>query len=57
MHSNYLNSVIRQLRDQQVRFAPRERQIEQADSAERLLKRTRSEADVHLEIRLSPGHE
>ena len=37
MHSNYLNSVIRQLRDQQVRFAPRERQIEQADSAERLL--------------------
>ncbi len=37
MHSDYLNPVIRQLRDQQVRFAPRERKIEQADQAERLL--------------------
>lgn len=37
MHTDYLNPVIRQLRDQQVRFAPREKQIEQTDSAERLL--------------------
>lgn len=37
MHSDYLNPVIRQLRDQQVRFAPREKKIEQAQQAERLL--------------------
>jgi RNA polymerase primary sigma factor/RNA polymerase sigma factor len=37
MHTDYLNPVIRQLRDQQVRFAPREKQIEQTDLAERLL--------------------
>ncbi|MCE5268167.1 MAG: sigma-70 family RNA polymerase sigma factor [Planctomycetaceae bacterium] len=38
MHSNYLNPAIRQLRDQQVRFAPREKRIEQAAQAERLLR-------------------
>jgi RNA polymerase primary sigma factor len=37
MHANYLNPAIRQLRDQQVRFAPREKKIEQADRAEKLL--------------------
>jgi RNA polymerase primary sigma factor len=37
MHSEYLNPVIRQLRDQQVRFAPRDKKIEQVDRAERLL--------------------
>jgi len=37
MHSEYLNPVIRQLRDQQVRFAPRDRKIEQANQAEKLL--------------------
>src|SRR5512141_2099191 len=37
MHTGYLTPVIRQLRDQQVRFAPREKQIEQMHSAERLL--------------------
>jgi len=37
MHTDYLNPVIRQLRDQQVRFAPRDKKIEQADQAERLL--------------------
>jgi RNA polymerase primary sigma factor len=37
MHTNYLNPAIRQLRDQQVRFAPREKKIEQAGQAERLL--------------------
>ena len=34
---DYLNPVIRQLRDQQVRFAPREKKIEQVDRAEKLL--------------------
>jgi RNA polymerase primary sigma factor len=37
MHSNYLNPAIRQLRDQQVRFAPREKRMEQAAQAEKLL--------------------
>jgi len=37
MHTDYLNPAIRELRDQQVRFAPRERKIEQANQAERLL--------------------
>jgi len=37
MHSDYMNPAIRQLCDQQVRFAPREKKIEQADLAEKLL--------------------
>ena len=37
MHTDYLTLAIRQLRDQQVRFAPHEKQIQQADSAEKLL--------------------
>jgi hypothetical protein len=37
MHTDYLNPAIRQLRDQQVRFAPREKKIDQVSQAERLL--------------------
>ena len=37
MHTDYMNPAIRQLRDQQVRFAPREKKIEQAAQAEKLL--------------------
>ena len=37
MHTDYLSPAIRQLRDQQVRFAPYEKQVQQAASAERLL--------------------
>ena len=37
MHTDSLSPAIRQLRDQQVRFATCEKQIEQADSAEKLL--------------------
>lgn len=37
MHTDYLNPGIKQLRDQQVRFAPREKKIEQVNRAERLL--------------------
>ncbi len=43
MHSDYLNPAIRQLRDQQVRFAPREKKIEQVEQAERLLGELDSE--------------
>ncbi len=39
MHADYVSSAIRQLRDQQVRFAPREKKIEQVNRAERLLDR------------------
>jgi RNA polymerase primary sigma factor/RNA polymerase sigma factor len=37
MHTNYWSPAIRQLRDQQVRSAPYKKQIQQADSAEKLL--------------------
>jgi RNA polymerase primary sigma factor/RNA polymerase sigma factor len=37
MHTDYLNPAIRQLRDQLVRFAPREKKIEQVNLAEKLL--------------------
>jgi RNA polymerase primary sigma factor/RNA polymerase sigma factor len=37
MHTDYMNPAIRQLRDQQVRFAPREKKIDQVAQAERLL--------------------
>jgi RNA polymerase primary sigma factor/RNA polymerase sigma factor len=37
MHSDYHNPIIRQLRDQQVRFAPREKKIEQVNRAEKLI--------------------
>jgi hypothetical protein len=37
MHSDYRSSIMRQLRDQQVRYAPRERKLEQVENAERLM--------------------
>jgi RNA polymerase primary sigma factor len=37
MNANYFSPVLKQLRDQQVRFAPRDQQLEQANRAERLL--------------------
>ena len=37
MHTDYMNPAIRQLRDQQVRFAPREKKIEQVNQAEKLI--------------------
>jgi RNA polymerase primary sigma factor/RNA polymerase sigma factor len=37
MHSDYRNPILRQLRDQQVRFAPRDKKIEQVNRAEKLL--------------------
>lgn len=43
MHQDYRIGLIRELRDQQVRFAPRTRRLEQAERAERLL------ADLDLE--------
>jgi len=37
MHQEYRVSLIRELRDQQVKFAPRSKRLEQAERAERLL--------------------
>lgn len=37
MHTGYMNPAIRELRDQQVRFAPRDKKMEQVDQAEKLL--------------------
>ena len=37
MHSNYQNVILRELRDQQVRYAPREKKVEQINRAEKLL--------------------
>jgi RNA polymerase primary sigma factor len=37
MHKDYLNSALRQLRDSQVRYAPRDKKIDQANRAEKLL--------------------
>lgn len=37
MHRQYETSVIKQLRDQQVRYAPREKKVDQVNRAERLL--------------------
>lgn len=38
MHTGYQTSILRELRDQQVRYAPREKKVEQAFRAERLLE-------------------
>ena len=43
MHTDYINPAIRELRDQQVRFAPRERKLEQVNRAELLLNELESE--------------
>lgn len=37
MHQDYRVSLIRELRDQQVKYAPRQKRLEQAERAERLL--------------------
>jgi RNA polymerase primary sigma factor len=37
MHADYVSPVMRELRDQQVRFAPREKKLEQVNRAEKLL--------------------
>ena len=37
MHTEYLTPTIRELRDQQVRFAPREKKLDQVNRAEKLL--------------------
>ncbi len=50
MHSDYKCAAIRELRDQQVRFAPREKKVEQADNAERLLRDIQPDRDYNYEF-------
>ncbi len=56
MHSDYQIPVLRELRDQQVRFAPREKKVEQLDRAEKLLHEIDAERDLHIRISLFPNH-
>ena len=49
MHTTYTNSVIKQLCDQQVRFAPREKKLEQANRAERLIAELDKDRDYSYE--------
>ena len=49
MHTDYINPAIRELRDQQVRFAPRAKKIEQVDRAEKLLSELEQERTYSYE--------
>ena len=50
MHTDYRCDAIRELRDQQVRFAPREKKIEQVDAAENLLRDIQSKRNYNYEF-------
>ncbi|MEM8734196.1 MAG: sigma-70 family RNA polymerase sigma factor [Planctomycetota bacterium] len=50
MHQNYRIGLIRELRDQQVRFAPRIKRMEQAERAERLLSELDMSRDYPFEF-------
>jgi RNA polymerase primary sigma factor len=50
MHSDYKCDSMRALRDQQIRFVPRDKKIEQVDSAERLLRDVQPDRDYNFEF-------
>lgn len=50
MHTDYKCDSIRELRDQQVRFAPRDKKIEQVDCAEKLLRDIQLDRDYNFEF-------
>lgn len=50
MHTDYRIALIRELRDQQVRFAPRVKRLEQAERAERLLSELDLQRDYPYEF-------
>ena len=50
MHIDYKCDSIRELRDQQVRFAPRNRKVEQLDAAEKLLHEINVRQDYNFEF-------
>jgi len=63
MHSQYKCESIGELRDQQVRFAPREKKIQQIDNAEQLLREIQIDKTYNFEFvcfritgfRMDPG--
>jgi len=50
MHSDYKIALMRELRDQQVRFAPRGKRIEQADRAEKLMAELQADREYPFEF-------
>jgi RNA polymerase primary sigma factor/RNA polymerase sigma factor len=50
MHSDYKCDSIRELRDQQVRFAPRDKKMEQVDCAEKLLRDLQVDRNYNFEF-------
>jgi len=46
MHVDYQDITLKQLRDQQVRYAPRHKKVEQIERAERLISENRPEEDL-----------
>ena len=50
MHIDYKCDSIRQLRDQQVRFAPREKKLEQVENTERFLREIQTDRDYNFEF-------
>ena len=63
MHTQYKCESISELRDQQVRFAPREKKIQQIDNAEQLLREIQVDKTYNFEFvcfritqfRMDPG--
>ncbi len=49
MHTQYQSSVVRELRDQQVRFAPRHKKVDQINRAERLIGEIDAEREYTYE--------
>jgi RNA polymerase primary sigma factor len=43
MHQDYQTTILRDLRDQQIRFAPRPKKLQQVEAAERLIAEVRAE--------------
>ncbi len=49
MHSRYKTTLLKQLRDQQVRYAPRDKRLEQIDRAEQLLNEIKEDTTYPYE--------
>ena len=56
MGSSYRHPALKQLKEQQARFAPRERRLEQIDRAEQLLGEIEVGTKLSLRISLLPDH-
>ena len=56
MGSSYHHPALKQLKEQQARFAPRERRLEQIDRAEQLLGEIEAQQALSLRVPLLPDH-